>query len=327
MKERWRGHRWFFAGIALVAVLVPTSLAVGAEDPEEREMGLLPGPLAGYPLPLWLDPPPAPGGDDGSFEEQVAALINAERWANGQLPPLKQVSSLNTASELHSTNMAVRNFFAHCDPDTNALPWDRMTAAGYIWNAAAENIAAGQSSPAAVVDAWMGSPGHRANILNTAYREIGNGYFLDAVDLGNIRRDLDGNCTVDSVNNGPYSRYWTQNFGRRNNVYPVVIEREAYRVANRNVDLYLYGVGWATEMRLRNESGGFTAWQPFATDVAWTLSSGSGVKVVTAELRNASLTVLSSSDSIVLEDLAPEIFFNGFESGNTNSWSETVGLP
>ncbi len=100
--------------------------------------------------------------------------------------------------------------------------------------------------------------------------------------------------------------YWTQNFGARFNVYPLVINREAYKTQTPLVDLYLYGAGRATEMRLRNENGNWGGWQPFSTQVLnWELSPGNGLKEVYAEIRNASGTVASASDSILLESTLP----------------------
>ena len=235
-----------------------------------------------------------------TFEEQVLEMVNQERWNNGQLPPLKGNVLLDTAAETHSNNMAVRNFFAHCDLDTLTSPGSRMTAAGYVgWNYAAENIAAGYSSPTAVMDGWMNSSGHRANILSTTKREIGVGYVYQDGDTNNIRFDA-GGCVADGGGHGPYYRYWTQNFGQINSVMPVVINREAYEATSRQVDLYMYGEGWATEMRFRNESGDWSAWQPYAANVDWQLSGGSGVKTVDAEIKNGSGTVRSANDSILL---------------------------
>ena len=68
----------------------------------------------------------------------------------------------------------------------------------------------------------------------------------------------------------------------------------------------------------------FSAWMPFASDTTWTLSSGDGVKTVTAEIRNGGGTVLSHSDTIILEDADGLIFADGFESGNTTEWSDTL---
>ncbi|MBK8984534.1 MAG: hypothetical protein IPM39_00395 [Chloroflexi bacterium] len=276
----------------LILIIVLTVPAVFAADP-----------------PAPPDGPVVPGMPDNleggtavlaaTFEEQVLEIVNQERWNNGQLPPLKGNTLLDNAAETHSTNMAIRNFFAHCDLDTKKSPWDRMNAAGYTgWNAASENIAAGYGTPTAVMTGWMNSSGHRANILSTSVREIGIGYVYQDGDANNVRYDA-GGCNPDGGGHGPFYRYWTQNFGRIESVMPVVINREAYETTTRQVNLYMYGTGWATEMRFRNENGSWAAWQPFAAASSWQLSSGSGQKTVYAEIRNGS-TVRSANDAIWL---------------------------
>ena len=182
--------------------------------------------------------------------------------------------------------MAPRDFFAHCDPDTGTLPWDRMTAAGYSWSTAGENIAAVYSSPAAVMAGWMASSGHRANILSTGYREIGVGYACQSGDLADVRRDANGDCVADSFDNGPYFSYWTQTFGRRSSVYPAVIDREAYETTTREVDLYFYGEGWAADMRFSNDSVTWSSWEPYNPDRVWTLAPGNGPKTVHEQIHS-----------------------------------------
>jgi uncharacterized protein YkwD len=236
-----------------------------------------------------------------SYEQQVVEIVNQKRWDNGNLPPLKQVTELHDSSETHSTNMAQRDFFAHCDLDPpHTLPWDRMTAAGYTWWYAGENIAAGQTTPSAVMTTWMNSSGHRSNILSTTFREIGVGYVEQSSDTGNVRNDLNGDCAVDSSNNGPYEHYWTQNFGTRNGVFPVVIDREAYETTTREVDLYVYGEGWASEMRFSNDGSTWSTWQTFVPDTTWTLSAGNGTKTVYAQVRSGSTTLSPNTDQIEL---------------------------
>jgi hypothetical protein len=149
------------------------------------------------------------------------------------------------------------------------------------WLALGENIAAGQETPAEVMSAWMGSPGHRANILATATWEVGVGY----------------------ATGGRYGHYWSNDFGMRRNVYPLVINREAATTTSANVQLYVYGT-WA-EIRLRNEGGAFGPWQPFANNLSWTLSPGpAGLRTVTAEMRYGATTA-TASDDIVLNTGAP----------------------
>ncbi len=210
------------------AVLLGAALLVGpaaAFDPTR--------PLTDYfPQPIGVTPSEdlkegLPEADPPTFEDVLIELVNQERWNNGQLAPIKRVDLLDTSSETHSSNMATRNFVMHCDPDTLTRPWDRMAAAGYAYSSAAENIAWGYPSPEAVIDGWMGSSGHRANILSTTYREMGNGYVYQAGDAGNVRRTTTSSCAPNVFNEGPFFRYWTQNFGKRNTVYPVVINRES----------------------------------------------------------------------------------------------------
>jgi hypothetical protein len=234
---------------------------------------------------------------NGNYVQQVVELVNQERWDNGQLPPLKSNPLLGHAATSHSTSMAVRNFFAHCDVDTKTSPWDRLRAAGYGFRAAGENIAAGQRDPADVMNAWMNSSGHRRNILSTNFREIGVGYVFQSADQRNIRGDSDSDCNADSFGKGPYYRYWTQDFGSAGS-YPLVIEREADEAASVDVDLYVYGQGFATEMRFRNEDGAWSAWESYAADKVWRLSAGAGSKQVNMQIRNSS-SVLTASDEIL----------------------------
>jgi uncharacterized protein YkwD len=131
------------------------------------------------------------------FVAQVIALTNQERTSRG-IAPLVVHMTLVSVGQSHSQNMAINDFFSHTNPQGQA-PGDRMTAAGYPWTAAAENIAAGYTSPASVMAGWMGSSGHRANILNPNLEEIGVGYYFHSPDTGNVN----------------YFHYWTQVFGSR----------------------------------------------------------------------------------------------------------------
>ncbi len=241
---------------------------------------------------------PSTRSASADFEQQVVARVNQERETQG-LAPLKRNALLDSSSSTHSDNMASRDFFAHCDLDLVTSPFDRMTAAGYAWNSAAENIAAGYSTPDSVMNGWMGSSGHRNNILSTSYREIGIDYTNPSADFANVRTDANGDCVADG-SGGPYYHYWTQNFGRRNSVYPVVIDREAAETDTRDVSLYVYGVGWAVDMRFKNENGVWSSWEAYSIAKSWQLSSGNGAKQVQVELRDVSETVRTASDTITL---------------------------
>ncbi|HEX6417925.1 MAG TPA: CAP domain-containing protein [Acidimicrobiales bacterium] len=112
-------------------------------------------------------PPPPP-----SPTEQVVALANAAR-AEAGCDPLAVDERLTAAAQAHSDDMAANDYFSHDSLDGRTFV-DRVLAAGYP-RPSAENIAAGQRTAQAVHDAWMGSDGHRANILNCDFTAIGVG--------------------------------------------------------------------------------------------------------------------------------------------------------
>ncbi|MER6566005.1 CAP domain-containing protein [Streptomyces sp. NPDC001093] len=105
---------------------------------------------------------------------EVVALTNTERGRAG-LPPLAADPQLTAAARAHCADMVTRDFYDHIAPD-GSRPWDRAAAAGYRGRTIGENIACGQRSPAEVVDGWMNSPGHRANILKRDFGHIGIGF-------------------------------------------------------------------------------------------------------------------------------------------------------
>ncbi|MER7397756.1 CAP domain-containing protein [Streptomyces sp. NPDC000151] len=123
----------------------------------------------------------------GSASARVLSLVNQERDKAG-CAPLTADAALTDLAQTFSEDMARRDFFAHTDPD-GATPWDRAKTAG-VTGLGGENIARGQTTPEAVMDSWMNSPGHRANILNCAYRTLGVG-----------------------THQAPGGPWWTQDFG------------------------------------------------------------------------------------------------------------------
>ncbi|ETI56937.1 hypothetical protein F443_00686 [Phytophthora nicotianae P1569] len=125
------------------------------------------------------------------YAASMLASVNAQRAAQG-LPALCLNTKLMAASMRHSTDMAAKNFVSHTGSDGSTMSL-RVTAAGYKWTRVAENVAAGQSSIAAVMTSWMNSAGHRANILGD-YTMFGTAY---AYNSGST-----------------YKHYWTQNFGK-----------------------------------------------------------------------------------------------------------------
>ncbi|NJC72079.1 CAP domain-containing protein [Planosporangium thailandense] len=117
-------------------------------------------------------PPTPPSGDAGT-ETAVLTLVNQARATAG-CAALTADPRLTAAARAHSADMARRGYFAHDTPD-GVTVGARITAAGYRFSAAGENIAKGQQSASAVMRAWMNSPGHRANILNCRFRHLGIG--------------------------------------------------------------------------------------------------------------------------------------------------------
>ena len=122
-------------------------------------------------------PPPAPAPAPAAVpanlgaEDQVLALVNVQRAAAG-CGALSGDAALASVARAHSADMRDRGFFSHTNPD-GLDPFARAAAAGL--DARAENIAYGQPDPASVMDAWMNSPGHRANILDCSLTRLGVG--------------------------------------------------------------------------------------------------------------------------------------------------------
>ncbi|GAA2582251.1 hypothetical protein GCM10010435_69900 [Winogradskya consettensis] len=116
----------------------------------------------------------AEGGDpDGDVQRQALKLINAHRQAGG-CADLGLDRKLIAAADGHAADMARHDYFAHEDR-SGAQAGQRLDHAGYRWRRYSENIARGQSSVRAVVDAWWHSPAHRENIMDCGLRETGFG--------------------------------------------------------------------------------------------------------------------------------------------------------
>ncbi len=219
---------------------------------------------------------------DPAYEQAVVEQTNQIRMANG-LPPLKRVTGLDESARYHAADMSVNNYFNHntlnrvngkltqvCDT------WNRIESYYTDWQALAENIAAGQNTPQMAMDGWMNSPEHRRNILSDSYWEIGVGFY---------------------EGRGEYRYYWDQNFGRRDGVYPLVLDGEKAETHSRTVPIYIYG-DWK-EMRLRNDQDAWSGWQLFQSNFNWQLPANAGTHTVTAELRG-SAGQTTTSDTIRL---------------------------
>ncbi|MCL2322664.1 MAG: CAP domain-containing protein [Oscillospiraceae bacterium] len=112
-----------------------------------------------------------------SYEQRVIQLCNAQRARYG-LSALSQDNILTQLCRMKSQDMAYRNYFGHTSPVYGSA-FTMMKTYGVKFVAAGENIAEGQKTPDAVVTSWMNSAGHRANILNQLYVEIGVGLATD----------------------------------------------------------------------------------------------------------------------------------------------------
>ena len=112
-----------------------------------------------------------------NYETEVVGLVNEARVDNG-LQPLTASGELSRVAHIKSQNMVDENYFSHTSP-TYGTPFEMLTSFGISYRAAGENIAYGQRTPEEVVTGWMNSPGHRANILNASYTQIGVGYVAD----------------------------------------------------------------------------------------------------------------------------------------------------
>ena len=109
-----------------------------------------------------------------AYESEVIRLVNVQRTQHG-LNPLSANWELSRVARYKSQDMVDHRYFSHTSP-TYGTPFQMIRSFGLSFRTAGENIAYGQRTPQAMVNAWMNSSGHRANILNAAYTQIGVGY-------------------------------------------------------------------------------------------------------------------------------------------------------
>ena len=137
------------------------------------------------------------------FRASLLARINQVRAAGancgsdgvfGAAAPLAWNELLTAAADGHSKDMAAKNYFSHTSADGRTLG-DRVSATGYAWTMLGENIAAGHATTNAVMDGWIASPGHCANLMNASFAEVGV-------------------ACVSGAAGDAYPTYWTMDLGR-----------------------------------------------------------------------------------------------------------------
>ena len=233
---------------------------------------------------------------------QVLELTNAER-ANAGLKPLTLNSQLSQAAEGHSDSMANDDFFSHTGANGSSVG-ARVQDTGYQYSTVGENIAAGQSTAEQVVQGWMNSPGHRANILNADYTEIGLGYEYLANDTGSVN----------------YNHYWTQVFGTPsgNNSNAGASNQDVPAEENNDV----------VPVEENNEPD---TTENIDTDISGAETEADNVDSTPVEesndsLDNSDLNSMDSMDSGVDESVAPENdYFDGDLTGTSGNSVMTGG--
>ena len=174
-----------FPGVNIPGINIPGINIPGSNIPDNS----LPAPdfpdnmLPDQPGGMLPDQPgnPAPDqpGTDGSqdaFANEVVRLVNEER-AKAGLPALTVDRGAASAAQVRAKE--IERSFSHTRPDGSSFN-SALTEAGVNFRGAGENIAYGQNSPEKVMEGWMNSSGHRANILNSSYTSIGVGHYQNA---------------------------------------------------------------------------------------------------------------------------------------------------
>jgi len=214
---------------------------------------------------------------------RVVQLTNEIRVQHG-LPPLQVHPALSRSAQWMAQDMVQHDYLRHTDFQGREID-PRLPEFGYEdYREIGENIAGGQLTPEEVVADWMKSPGHRANLLNPNFREIGVAHQV-------------GSHTH-------FKHYWVQDFGMRSDSYPVVINNRAAETSDPTVHLYVHGKGWATQMRFSNDQVHWSDWEPYRSRRDWTFRSGSGDRTVYAEVRSDGV-VRCSTDTVRLHSSQP----------------------
>jgi uncharacterized protein YkwD len=184
----------------------PGTPATPSSPSAPASTGSSPAPIGSNPAPTGSSPAPTASADItcglANFEADALRLINERRAAGAtcgakgvfaSAPPLAWQSQLTSTAYAHSRDMADHNYFAHDSQDGRTMA-SRVTAAGYSWSTVGENIAAGYGTVQHVIDGWMASDGHCANLMNPRFTEFG---------MACARNDA-----------STYRTYWTQDLAR-----------------------------------------------------------------------------------------------------------------
>ncbi|WP_354644269.1 CAP domain-containing protein [Kitasatospora camelliae] len=174
------------AGTAAAAVPTKAPSPTASQTPASRSATRTATPTPAAPTTAAPTTAAPAGSGLSAAASRVLALVNTERQKAG-CGPVTANAKLTAAAQAHSQDMAAHATMTHTGSD-GSTAGDRITRAGYAWSTYGENVAYGYSTPEAVMNGWMTSPGHKANILNCAFKEIGIGL----AQPGN---------------------YWTQDFG------------------------------------------------------------------------------------------------------------------
>ena len=167
-KKESKVRTWLSGLIGALCLVVLVSLPVPAKNDREKDLTV-------------------------RFENELIVLINAQREKSG-LAPLTLHLQLKALARAHCADMACNGHSSHTRSDGSSTR-DRVTAQGYQFVAVGENIAAGCETPREVIALWMKSPGHRKNMLDPSFTEMGVGYLYDPKSR--------------------YGSYWTALFGCR----------------------------------------------------------------------------------------------------------------
>jgi hypothetical protein len=229
-------------------------------------------------------------------ELQILYLVNMQRRQAG-LAPLAWNAEMTEAARWFAhdaTETMGAGYCGHTDSLGRSSD-QRIREAGFTGRGTtAENAMCGFVTPAATVDGWMNSSGHRANILNARLREAGVGYYRNIAGSG----------------------YAVLDFAYDRDYAPLVIDNEALTTPDPTVSLYLYdqdtgsgwsGVGPTLEMMIANSPDfAGAAWEPYVAEKEWTLAAGEGWRTVYVKTRDRLGQITIVHDSIYLGNRAAD---------------------